>query len=50
VAYLPLPLLPVVSAPLAFVGYNPPAGEPKVDEGEVLVKHELFGFIPCETV
>jgi len=40
----------VVPAPLALVGYAPPAGEPAVDEGEVLVKHELFGYIPCETV
>jgi hypothetical protein len=45
-----LPLVPVVSAPLALVGYKPPAGEPKVDEGEVLVKHELLGYIPCATV
>jgi hypothetical protein len=46
-----LPLVPpVVSAPLALVGYVPPAGEPIVDEGEVVVKHELFGYMPCETV
>jgi len=50
VAYLLLLLLAVVTAPLAFVGYEPPAGEPSVDEGEVLVKHELLGYIPCETV
>jgi len=48
--YLLLPLVPVVSAPLALVGYTPPAGEPNVDEGEVVVKQELLGYIPCETV
>lgn len=43
-----VPLL--VSVLLGLVGYVPPAGEPIVDEGEVVVKHELFGNMPCATV
>jgi hypothetical protein len=43
-------LLPVVHPPLAFVGYEPPAGGPAVDEGEVFEIQELFGFRPAETL
>ena len=39
----PLLLLSLVVPPLSFVGYEPPAGGPAVDEGEVSVIHELFG-------
>ena len=31
------------------MGYEPPAGDPGVDDGESLFKHAAFGFVPAAT-